>query len=200
MSTEARDQESAKAVFREVVSLLEGHDLPYAVGGSLATHHWTDSSASIGDVDILIRESDGPDILRLLGREDFETQEMAHSWLHKAFKSAVTVDLMFRLKNDATLDGDLVKHRSRVEMLGTVAYVMAVEDQIAALAATVDRQTVGEHWYSIVDLMASNDLDWDYLAKRLQGDPLRAISVLYFALGEEVPVEKRVLEKLTSLL
>ncbi len=200
MSPPADDQDAAKAIFREVVSLLEEAGLDYAVGGSLATHYWTGSSLPVGDLDFLIREEDGVGLLGVLEKRGFDTQEMVHSWLHKAFKDSVAIDLMFQLKNGTTLDDELIEHRSRVEMLGRLAYVMSAEDQVAVLAATIDRQTVGHHWYGVIDLMANNDLDWDYLASRVEENPLRALSVFYFALDERVPVEKSVLERMTDLL
>lgn len=76
---------------------------------------------------------------------------------------------------------------------------MAPEDQIASLAGTVDRMTIGEHWYSMIDIMANNDLDWDYLMFRAQRIPLQMLSVIYFAVSEKVPVQKGVTEQLTEL-
>ncbi len=200
MSTATNDQDAAKAIFREIITLLEAEGVPYAAGGSLATHHWIGSGAPIGDIDLIIREDDAPRILKLLEQNGYETSEMAHSWLHKGFKDSVTVDLIYRLKNEATLDEEFLDHRSRVDVLGVMAYVASAEDQIAALIATVDRQTIGDHWYDLLDVMSNNDLDWDYLAKRCEGFPLRVLSVFYFGLGEQVPIQRTILERMHKLV
>lgn len=53
---------------------------------------------------------------------------MQHSWLHKAFKEGVTVDLMFQLKNGVTFDR-FAAHRKPGDMFGTTVLVMSPEDE-----------------------------------------------------------------------
>ncbi|MFN2527027.1 MAG: nucleotidyltransferase family protein [Actinomycetota bacterium] len=199
MSNEARDQDKAAAVFRQAVAILEESSFDYAVGGGLATAHWTGGADRIADIDVLIREDDASEILKQLDAAGYEVTEMEHSWLHKAFKNGTTVDLMFELKNGTRFDGSFQEHRKRAEMFGSRPYVMAPEDQVATLAATVDREAIGDHWYSIIDIMSNNDLDWPYLITRSQRIPLRMLGVLYFALSEKVPVQKGVIEQLVEL-
>jgi hypothetical protein len=91
------------------------------------------------------------------------------------------------------------EHRKRAEMFGTTAYVMAPEDQVASLAGTVGRDTIGKHWYGMIDIMGNNDLEWDYVLARSQRVPLRMLSVVYFALSQQVPVQKGVIEHLMRL-
>ncbi|MDQ4025860.1 MAG: nucleotidyltransferase family protein [Actinomycetota bacterium] len=199
MSNEATDQEKAKEVFRDVVATLEDGGFDYAVGGGLSTDHWTVGTRTIGDVDLVIREEDAGPILEALARAGYETAEMDRSWLHKAFKDGVTIDLMFELKNGARFDEAFKEHRKTGELFGTVAYVIAPEDQIASLTGTLSRETVGRHWYNILDIMSNNDLDWDYLVARVEAVPLKMLSVLYFAVAEKVPVRKGVIERLQEI-
>lgn len=199
MSEDASDQDKAKEVFRDVVALLEAEGLDYAVGGGISTDHWTDGASIINDIDIVVREEDAEQILKHLADNDFEITFMDHSWLHKAFRDGVTVDLLFELKNGARLDERFKDHRAKAELFGALTYVSSAEDQVASLAATIDRTTVGQHWYDIVDLMANNDLEWDYVIARSQRNPLRMLSVVYFALSENVPVQKGVIDQLQEL-
>jgi hypothetical protein len=199
MSNEAKDQEKAAAVFREVITLLEDGSFEYAVGGGISTDHWTSGAKRISDIDLVIREVDAPGILRMLSKAGFETAEMEHSWLHKAHRDGVTIDLMFELKNGTMFDERFREHRKRAEMFGTTAYVMAPEDQVASLAGTVGRDTIGKHWYGMIDIMGNNDLEWDYVLARSQRVPLRMLSVVYFALSQQVPVQKGVIEHLMRL-
>jgi hypothetical protein len=196
VSNEAKDQEKAAAVFREAIALLEDGSFEYAVGGGLSTDHWIGGATRISDIDLVIRQDAAPEILRALSEAGYETVEMEHSWLHKAHGDGVTIDLMFELKNGARFDEQFKEHRRRAEMFGTTAYVISPEDQVASLAATVGRDTIGKHWYSVIDIMANNDLDWDYVVARSQLIPLRMLSVIYFALSQQVPVRKGVIEQL----
>lgn len=199
MSNEATDQVKAADVFRDVIGLLEDGGFDYAVGGGLATAHWTGGASHIGDIDLVIREDDAPGILRHLGDAGYDVSEMERSWLHKAFKDGVTVDLMFELKNGTRFDDEFRDHRERGDMFGTHPLVMAPEDQLPSLAGTVDRQTVGKHWYEMIDLMSNNDLDWDYVTARSARVPLEMLSVVHFALSERVPVPRGVIERLSEM-
>lgn len=199
MSSDATDQVAAAEVFREVVGLLEDNGFDYAVGGGLATEHWNGGAEQIADIDVIIREDDAPAILGKLRDAGYETTEMEHSWLHKAFKSGVTIDLLYELKNGARLDDRFLAHRARVDMFGARPYVAAAEDQAASLTATVDRTTIGAHWFSIIDIMANNDLEWDYVIARAQKVPMKMLSVVYFALAEDVPIQRGVIDQLTAI-
>lgn len=200
MSSDATDQETAKEVFREAISILEQGGMEYAIAGSLATEYWTKGVKRIPDIDIVIRERDASRILEAFADAGFRSEEMEHSWLHKAHKGGVTIDLIYELANGSVLDDAMLAHRTRGEMFGTHPQVASPEDQVATLTAVVRRDTVGSQWYSIIDLMANNDLDWEYLIERSQQIPLRMLSVIYFALGEAVPVKKGVIEELSKLV
>lgn len=199
MSTDAKDQETAMVVFREAVDLLEDGDFDYAVGGGLANAFWTDVPRYIKDVDIVVPDEDATKILEHFDRHDFETTEMEASWLHKAFKEGVTIDFIFELKNGTRFDSLLKERRSRGEMFGTTCYVVPAEDQIPSLTATVDPETIGQHWYTVIKLMANVDLDWDYVLLRSKSIPRRMLSVVHFAISEQVPVPRGVIDRLTEL-
>src|SRR5688500_18123737 len=173
MSDEAKDQAKAATIFRESIGLLEEKAFDYAVGGGISTDHWIGGATRISDIDLVIRADDGPEILECLSHAGYETMEMDHSWLHKAFKDGVTIDLMYELKNGTRFDERFKEHRKRGELFGTTAYVMSPEDQVASLSGTVDHETIGHHWYNIIGIMANNDLEWDYVIARAQRVPLR---------------------------
>lgn len=200
MSGEAKDQTAAAEAFREAVELVETNGFDYAVGGGLATDHWTGGAERIEDIDLVIREEDADRLLKTFASAGYRVSETEHSWLHKVFKNdVVTLDLMFELKNGTRFDAAFREHLKRGEMFGRTVHVMAPEDQIASLAGTVDRQTIGHHWYSMIDIMSNNDLEWDYLIERSRLVPFRMLSVVYYALSQNVPVQRGVIERLTEL-
>ena len=200
MSNDAEDQARAAVVFRDTIGHFEEAPFDYAVGGGLATDHWTGGATKIADIDLVIREQDSRDILQRFGSAGYDTSEMEDSWLHKAFKDGVTIDLMFELKNGTRFDRLFKEHRKRGDMFGSRCFVMAVEDQVTSLAGTVGRDTIGQHWYNIINLMANNDLEWDYVITRSKEVPRRMLSVVHFAVAEQVPVPKGVIEKLTEMV
>ena len=199
MSNDATDQVSAAEVFREVISLLEDEGFDYAVSGGLATDHWKGGAEQINDIDVMIREEDAGAILEAMASAGFETAEMEHSWLHKAHKNGTTVDLIYELANGARLDDRFLAHRSRVDLFGARPQVASPEDQVTSLTATIDQTTIGKHWFSIIDVMSENDLEWDYVIARAQKIPLKMLSVVYFALSQSVPIQKGVIDQLTAI-
>lgn len=199
MSNDATDQVAAAEVFREVVKLLEEGSFDYAVGGGLATHHWKGGVDHIADIDVMIREEDADAILETFRGAGYETAEMEHSWLHKAFKDGITVDVIYELANGARLDDRFLAHLTRVDMFGARPQVSSAEDQVASLAATVDRTTIGQHWFNIIDIMANNDLEWDYVIARAQKIPMKMLGVVYFALSESVPIQRGVIDQLCEI-
>ncbi|HWC14301.1 MAG TPA: nucleotidyltransferase family protein [Actinomycetota bacterium] len=199
MSDDATDQVAAAEVFREVVKLLEEGGFDYAVGGGLATDHWKGGADHIADIDVMIREDDAEPILETFRGTGYKTAEMEHSWLHKAFKDGITIDVIYELANGARLDDRFLAHRTRVDMFGVRPQVSSAEDQVASLTATVDRMTIGQHWFSIIDLMANNDLEWDYVIARAQKVPMKMLSVVYFALSESVPIQRGVIDQLSAI-
>ena len=199
MSNDATDQASAAEVFREVITLLEDEGFDYAVSGGLATDHWNGGAHQINDIDVMIREDDAEAILEALQKAGFETAEMEHSWLHKAHKHGTTVDLIYELSNGARLDDRFLAHRTRVDLFGVRPQVSSAEDQVTSLTATVDQSTIDKHWFSIMGVMASNDLEWDYVIARAQKMPLRMLSVVYFALSQSIPIQKGVIDQLTAM-
>lgn len=200
MSNQAKDQAKAKEIFREAIALLEEAPFDYAVGGGICTDHWTGGAQRINDIDLMIRKDDSVEILEVFADAGYQTAEMDHSWLHKTFKDGVTIDLMYELRNATTFDERFKEHRKQAELFGTLAYITAPEDQVAALVATADRETIGVHWFDIIDMMAKNDLEWGYLIARSQRMPLRMLSAIHFALSEQVPVQKGVIEQLNELV
>lgn len=199
MSNAAKDQRRAAEVFREVIAVLDDASFDYAIGGGISTDYWTGGADSLNDIDILVREEDAPKILERLSKAGYRVAEMEHSWLHKAFKDDVTIDLMFELKNGTRFDDQLKTHMSQGDLFGTTANIVSAEDQVASLTGTLDRETVGQHWYSVIDLMAKNDLDWEYVLERAQLIPLKMLSVVYYAVAEQVPVQKGVIEQLVQI-
>src|SRR4051812_2221482 len=124
MSNDAKDQEKAAEVFRETIALLEDNRFEYAVGGGISTDHWIGEAKQISDIDLVVREDDAVEILEVLAKAGYDTAEMEHSWLHKAFKDGVTLDLMFELKNGTRFDAQLKHNRKKGELFGTTAWVI----------------------------------------------------------------------------
>lgn len=199
MSNDATDQVAAAEIFREVISLFEDSGFDYAVGGGLATHHWKGGVDQIADIDVMIREEDAASILDAFGAAGYETTEMEHSWLHKAFKNGITVDLIYELANGARLDERFLAHRTRVDMFGARPHVASAEDQVASLTATLDRTTIDQHWFNIMDIMANNDLEWDYVIARAQKVPMKMLSIVYYGLSESIPIQRGVIDQLNEI-
>ncbi len=88
------DHGSFAPVLRETVETLHADRLPFALIGGLAVScfgrpRWTH------DIDVLIRPQDADRALCLLKAREFKTERTDPSWLFKAFKHDVMIDLIF---------------------------------------------------------------------------------------------------------
>ena len=174
------------AVFADAIEVVEGEDLPYVVGGSLASMQWG-RPTSIGDIDIIISP---PDAKRLLGAFDaagYETDEPEPQWLYKAKKDDITVDLIFQMQGDLFLDDAMVERGQLRDIEGTKARVMPPEDFIVSQAMSA-REDTPDYWYNALGVLARSDLDWDYLVERASRSPRRVLSLLVFAESNDLSV------------
>src|SRR5258705_485026 len=121
--------DALQAVFAETVRTFEACDVPYVVVGGLASAALGRPRAS-GDVDILVAPHDARRALSALAERGFATDELNPLWLFKATKQRVLVDLLFKMKGDIYLDGDMLARAPVREVHGHPARVMPPEDLV----------------------------------------------------------------------
>ncbi len=171
-------------VLRDVVDALA--NVSFAVLGGVASAaygrpRWTK------DIDIFVRGEDADAALAALAGAGFETERTNPSWIYKGFRDGVLVDVIFKVKADVYFDDEMAARARITDFAGVKIPVVAPEDIIVtkAIAATEESPW---HWHDALGIIATTDLDWDYLVSRARKSPNRILSLLHFALSIDLPV------------
>jgi hypothetical protein len=188
------DEDTFMAVLREAIEAIERKDIPYVLMGGLA-------SAALGrprwthDIDFFVRPQDAPHVLEALGEHGFETQETYPDWLFKGVKNGVLVDIVFQSSGHIYLDDGMIEHAVVGEFHGEQLRLIAPED-LLVVKAVVHDEHVPRHWYDALGLIASYDLDWEYVLKRARHGARRVLSLLVYAQSVDLIVPDHVVRAL----
>jgi putative nucleotidyltransferase-like protein len=183
-------------VLEETIAVLGATGLPHVFMGGLA-------SAALGrprwthDIDVFVPPADAGRVLDALGVAGFRTQRTDPTWLFKALKEGVLVDVIFASDGRILLDEQMVARARPVEIEGHTAPVISAED-LVVIKALVHKERSPRHWFDALALLRREDLDWEYLTRRaIQHGPVRVLSLLYYARSNDQAVPE---EAIASLL
>jgi predicted nucleotidyltransferase len=187
--------EDIERTLADVVRAIEGKGFPYLLMGGAGTVTFGRSRAT-DDIDVFVRVDDADRVLEALKAAGFETNETELTWLHKAFRHRVLVDVIYRSAGGVLLDDEMLQRGRRRTYRGTEAMIMCPED-LVVIKALASSEEATRHWYDALSLIASCELDWDYLIERARSaGPRRVLSLLLYAESDDLAVPTRVIESL----
>jgi predicted nucleotidyltransferase len=175
------------ATLADVVSSLDAAGIDHALMGGISAYTMARPRVT-EDIDLFVRPGDVQSVFDALDAGGFETREHDRSWLAKAWKRGVLVDIIFRSSGDIYLDDEMMGRRHVGDYKGVRVGMVAPEDLlvIKALAAA---EPTPHHWYDALALIARCDLDWDYVLHRArQAGPRRVLSLLLYAESSDLVV------------
>lgn len=186
------DEDVFPAVLADVAASLDG--LPQGILGGIASAVYG-RPRTTKDIDVFLRHGDAERALELLAARGFDVERTNESWIYKAFRDGVLVDLIFRVRCDIYFDDEMEQRCRRVEYAGVELPVVAPEDLVVTKAVVADEESP-RHWHDALGVLAVNDLDWDYLVERARKSPNRILSLLHYALSVDLPVSYRAMRTL----
>jgi predicted nucleotidyltransferase len=190
------DLDTVACVLAEAVRAIEAHGVPYVLLGGLASALLGRPRCS-GDVDLFLMPESAPIALEALAGAGFRTERTNPAWIFKAFRREVLVDLIFKARGDIYLDAEMLRRASVQSYRGTSVRVIPPEDLIVIKAIVHDEETP-RHWHDALGIIAHAELDWDYLLERANHAPRRVLSLLLYALSEDLWVPVRPLQRLAA--
>ncbi|HEY8492770.1 MAG TPA: nucleotidyltransferase, partial [Myxococcota bacterium] len=116
-------------------------------------------------------------------------------WLYKATREGVLVDVIFKGPRDVYLDDEMLARARVVTVLGRRVRIAPPEDLLVMKAVVHDEETP-RHWHDALAIVAAGDLDWDYLVQRARKGNRRVLSLLYYALSNDLAVPLQAIEAL----
>lgn len=187
-------EETFVRVLGEATAALDQAGIPYCVMGGVA-------SASFGrprwtlDVDLFLRPQHAEQAQQALVERGFESRPASHNWLLKVVKERVLVDLIFVAKGGIYLDDQMLERAQTVQFKGVKLRMTPPEDLIVMKAIAADQDTP-RYWYDALGVLATTDLDWDYLLRRARSGPRRVLSLLLHAQADDLIVPDKVVRDL----
>ncbi len=180
-------------VLREALDVLERSAVPHLLMGGLAIAvlgrpRWTH------DIDVFVRPNDARRALETFKEAGFEVKETDPTWLFKATKKGVLVDLIFR-SHGIYLDDEMLRRAVETSFKGERVRLLPPEDLILIKVSAFGEQTA-YHWFDALSLLASSEIDWDYLLYRSRRAVRSLLSLLVYAQAGDIAVPDAVIERL----
>jgi predicted nucleotidyltransferase len=196
--TERDDPRTFHRVLREAAGALRGADVPYVVIGSVALAHHGDAAPS-EDVDLFLRSADEARALEALGRAGFEIDPTDQTWLSKAHRDGVLVDLIVQVTGGLVCDAETLDRAVSIEVDGDELALVSPEDQVVIEAASNSAEA-DSHWYHALSILHRSRLDWPYLVARARRSPRRVLSLLVYAQSDDLDVPADAVAELLALV
>lgn len=180
------------------VAVLGEAGLPFALLGGVASAgygraRWTK------DIDVFCRPEDADAVLDALAADGFEVERTNPAWIYKAFRDGVQVDVIFKGKGGIFFDERMAERVQTVTLVGVELPAISPEDLIVLKALSHDEESP-RHWHDALGVLASADLDWDYLLERARLGPNRVLALLHYSLSVDVPVPTSAINQLHELV
>ena len=194
----ARSLEGYASVLGAATSALNEAGTPHLVLGSIATRA-LGRPHPIGtdeDIDLFVRPPDAPAALRALEDQGFVTVEEDPTWIHKAKRAGVTVDVIYKAAGRVYMDDEMHRRGVVTDVLGVEVRLVPPED-LATMKALLHDENRAFDWFDALALLERPDFDWDYALRRAEAYAAqRMLSLMIFARTEGVDVPADAVDRL----
>jgi predicted nucleotidyltransferase len=192
------NHEAFASVLRETIDVLRAAGVGFAILGGVASagygrSRWTK------DIDVFCRPEDADGVLDALAAAGFAVERTNPSWIYKAFREGVQVDVIFKVKGGLYFDEKMAARVRNVTLVGVAVPAIAPEDLVVMKALSHDEESP-RHWHDALGVLAAADLEWDYLLERARLGPNRVLALLHYALSVDVPVPVTAVKHLHELV
>lgn len=192
------NHEAFGAALARTIEVLSEARLDFAMIGGVASAgygraRWTK------DIDVFCRSEDAAPALEALAANGFEIEHTNPTWIYKAFRDGIQIDVIFKSKGGFYFDDRAASRVQSVSLEGVELPAIAPEDLVVMKALSHDEESP-RHWYDALGVLASASLDWDYLLERARLGPNRVLALLHYALSVDVPVPTSAVNNLHELV
>jgi hypothetical protein len=188
------DEATFMAVLGDAIRVAGATGLPHAFMGGIASTalgrpRWTH------DIDLCVRPQDARTMLAAFADAGYRTEETDQTWLYKATRDGVLVDLIFESTGGIVLDDEMLS-RVRQGTFGHLRLNILGPEDLLVIKAIVHREHRQRHWFDALALVETGELDWPYLLRRAAPGPRRVASLLLYAQTDGLRVPDWVVEAL----
>ncbi len=185
-------------VLAEAIDALEDAGVPYLVIGGVA-------SAALGrprwthDIDVFVLPQDADRSLVTLEKAGFAIERTDPFWLFKAAKGGLVVDVIFKTSGAIYMDKEMLGRGADGDFHG-VRFRVASPEDLVVIKAIVGSERRPHHWHDALGLIASCELDWEYVVRRSRHGARRVLSLLAYAQSDDLVVPDSALRALFDMI
>jgi Nucleotidyl transferase of unknown function (DUF2204) len=160
-ATPQRLPKKQKALFRDVLVLLNEKLIPFAVSGAVALQKHTGICRDTKDLDIFLSAEDASAALACLMKNGFECEICDPVWLAKAHRDNYFVDLIAGMSNAViTVDASWIKHSHRGRVFGVPVRLLAPEELLISKLFVTRRERFDGADIAHIIYATRGKLDW----------------------------------------
>ena len=197
----ARSLEGYASVLQAATEALDAAGIPHLVFGSIATRA-LGRPRPIGtdeDIDLFVRPPDVPRALRTLEDAGFVTGEEDPTWIHKAKRAGVTVDVIHKAAGRVYMDDEMHRRGVPTAVLGVDVRLIPAED-LAVMKALLHDEDRAFDWFDALALLERPGFDWEYALRRAEAyASQRMLSLMIFARTEGIEVPSAAIARLREI-
>jgi hypothetical protein len=177
--------ETIEASLKKAVAALREAEIPYLLGGSLAS--WARGGPETRhDLDIMVKQEDADRALGALEDAGMRGERPPEEWLYKAFDGDMPIDLIFGPRGLPMTD-EVIERGEELHVLGITIPVMALDDVLVTKLHALDEHTLD---YSPLLRMARalrEQIDWPAVRERTSDS---SYAKAFFVLVEELGIAR----------
>lgn len=148
-------------LFREILTLLEQREIPFAVAGAFALQEHTKIHRDTKDLDLFLTAETANKAVKILKGEGFHCETCDPVWLYKAHRDGFFVDLITGMSNATIVVEDLWIQRAKPATVhGIRTRVLAAEELLASKLFVTRRERFDGADIAHVIYGSQGRLDW----------------------------------------
>lgn len=158
--------EEARGLYREVLTALNEHGVPYVVSGAFALREYTGICRTTKDLDLFLTPTNAMRALTVLRESGFETEVCDPVWLAKAHRGEYFVDLITGMSNATiTVDDSWIERGIPAEIVDVPTHVLGPEELIASKLFVTRRERFDGADIAHVIYGTCGKLDWGRIVR-----------------------------------
>jgi hypothetical protein len=198
----ARGLEGYASVLQAATEALDAAKIPHLIFGSIATRTLARPRPikTDEDIDLFVRPPDVPAALQALEGAGFVTVEEDPTWIHKAKRAGVTVDVIHKAAGRVYMDDEMHRRGVQTGIFGVEVRLLPPED-LAVMKALLHDEDRAFDWFDALALLERPGFDWEYALQRAEAYAAqRMLSLMIFARTEGIDVPPDAIARLREIV
>jgi hypothetical protein len=188
MTSEEQPFSDIEATLKKAAAALRGADLPFLLGGSLAS--WARGGPETRhDLDLMIKRADVERAVAALTAAGMRAEDPPEEWLVKAWDGDVLVDLIFSPKG-LLMDDAVIARGEEMPVLSMQMRVMSLEDVLITKLMAITEHHLRYDGLLAIARALREQVDWSHVRAATVSSPFaRAFFVMLEGL-EIIPLAR----------